>query len=90
MKEQEKEYLLLKWGTLKGWHLNSDKCKKLMREYLEIGSSWSAMAQNDTPRQKEIICELIDALDGDVQNDWSGEIYSNKEDAKRYIMDYAR
>jgi hypothetical protein len=88
MKEEEKSSLLLKWGTLKGWHLKTKKLQELMVEYRSIGSSCSAMMQQDTDRQKEIICLMIDECDGDIQNDWSGEIYTNKEDAKRYIMEY--
>ena len=86
--EIEKSYLLLKWGTLKGWNLTSDKMRELMDEYLSLGASWSAMTQHDTQRQKEIICQLIDECDGDIQNDWSGEIYTDKEEAKKYILEY--
>ena len=86
----EKSSLLLKWGTLKGWDLHSEKMEKLMKEYFEIGASWGAAQQHDTERQKEIICELIDECDGDIQNDWTGEVYANKEDAKKYILEYGR
>lgn len=88
--EKEKSHLTLKWGTLKGWGLHSDKMMELMKEYVKIGSSLSAMMQNDTPRQKEIICEMIDECDGEIDNDWTGEVYANKEDAKKYIMEYRR
>ena len=60
-------YLILKWGTLKSWNFtSSEKGGDLLNEYSELGSSMSAMMQNDTPRQKEIICELIDLCDGDT------------------------
>lgn len=85
--EEEKDRLDLKWGTLKGWHFHSEKGIALLREYHELGSSFSAMAQRDTPRQKEIILELIDECNGEIQNDWSGEIYT-KEQAKKYILEY--
>lgn len=88
-KSIEKNELTLKWGTLKAWDFsNSEKGKKLLKEYTEIGSSISAMAQNDTPRQKEIICELIDlCVSGTVFLDWDGKYVSNKA-AKEYIMNY--
>lgn len=80
--------LTLKWGTLKSWHFDSEKCQALMKEYNEIGSSYSAMAQRDTPRQKEIICELIDECDGDlIYLDWDGKEVS-KQEAKDYVMNY--
>ena len=80
--------LTLKWGTLKAWNFAGDeKAKELFKEYNEIGSSCSTMMQKDTPRQKEIICSLIDLVDGAVENDWTGE-HMTKEDAKKYVMEY--
>lgn len=83
----DKEYLLLKWGTLKGWNLESDKARELFKQWAELGYSMSAMTHKDTPEQKRILCELIDAVDGDITNDWSGEDMS-KEKSKKYIMEY--
>lgn len=86
--ETEKSSLLLKWGTLKGWHLRSEKMRELMKEYNSLGFSFSAMTQHDTPRQKEIICMMIDECDGEIQNDWTGEVYTDKEQAKKYVLEY--
>jgi hypothetical protein len=84
-----KDHLLLKWGTLKGWHLkNSPEALEALKEYRKIGASVSAMAQRDTPRQTELICIMIDKVNGEIQNDWTGEVYENREDAKKYIMEY--
>jgi hypothetical protein len=81
--------LTLKWGTLKAWDFSdSEEGGKLLKEYRQIGSSFSAMAQQDTPRQKEIICSLIDLCeDGTVYLDWDGKYVSNIE-AKEYVMNY--
>jgi len=90
MKENS-DYVLLKWGTLKGWCLeNSPEAAEACKEYCEIGASCSAMTQRDTPRQKELICIMIDKVNGPVSNDWSGETYENREDAKKYIAEYRR
>ena len=84
------ESLLLKWGTLKGWDLKSDASMAAMRKYHEAGSvSMSAMSQRDTEAQKDALCELIDAIDGPIQNDWSGEMMS-KDEAKSYVRDYGK
>lgn len=84
-----KDYLLLKWGTLKGWNFeNSPESFEALKEYDLIGASLNAADQEDTPRQKELICVMIDKVNGEVQNDWTGEIYENREDAKKYVMDY--
>jgi hypothetical protein len=83
------EYLLLKWGTLKGWHLETDTSKAALKRYCEQPVALGAMQQDDTPEQKQAICDLIDVLDGEITNDWSGEVYS-KEQAKDYVLNYAR
>lgn len=89
MRETSEEHLLLKWGTLKDWCFVSEPALALLREYSEIGQALGAMQQRDTPRQKEIICELIDLCQGSVSNDWSGEDYTeNREAAKQYVMNY--
>jgi hypothetical protein len=83
------EYLRLKWGTLKGWNLETEASLAAAREYEQIGThSMSAMSQRDTPEQKQALCKLIDAIDGPITNDWSGERLS-KDEAKRYVMEYS-
>lgn len=83
-----KNTLSLKWGTLKSWHFDSKKGKKLLKEYESIGASMSAAMQNDTQRQKEIVCELIDLCDEDsIYLHWYGRSAS-KEEAKQYVMNY--
>ena len=83
-----KNRLSLKWGTLKSWNFDTEKCKKLLEEYHQIGSSCSVITQRDTTRQKEIICELIDECDGDsIYLDWDGKDVS-KDEAKKYVMEY--
>lgn len=87
-KTKTRDELTLKWGTLKAWHFHSDKARALLKEYGEIGSCVGAMQQRDTPRQKEIICELID--EGNFTRvflDWDNK-YVSKTAAKKYVMDY--
>lgn len=87
---KDTNYLTLKWGTLKSWHFESEKGQALLKEYNEIGSSFSAMAQQDTPRQKEIIHALIDACDSEfIYLDWDGK-YVSKQEAKDYVTDYGK
>lgn len=85
------DHLRLKWGTLKAWNFeNSPKAFEALKEYSEIGSCISVMMQEDTDRQKELICIMIDEVNGPISNDWSGEVYDNKEDAKKYVMEYGK
>ena len=53
--EEEQDYITLKWGTLKSWNVKSAEGQALLEKYGELGYSMSAMAQHDTPEQKEII-----------------------------------
>ena len=82
------EYLTLKWGSLKSWNFESEQAIELLQKWADIGHSLSAMAHHDTPEQKEIICDLIDAGDfNTVYLDWEEKEVS-KEDAKEYVLDY--
>jgi hypothetical protein len=84
----EKEWLTLKWGTLKGWHLKTDASKDAMRKYLATERSANGcMTQHDTAEQKRLICDIIDALDGAIDNDWTGKEMT-KEEAKEYVLTY--
>lgn len=79
--------LLLKWGTLKGWDdITSDDCIALLQKYHDLGVSMSCAMQKDTPEQKQIICDLVDAVDV-VTNDWTGKKMT-KAEAKKYVMEY--
>ena len=86
MEEIKTNCLILKWETLKSWDFtDSEKGGILLKEYRKIGESFSAMMNFDTPRQKEIICELIDLCDGDtIYLEWDGKELS-KQEAKDYV-----
>ncbi|GGA81831.1 hypothetical protein GCM10011385_40080 [Nitratireductor aestuarii] len=82
------EYLLLKWGTLKGWDIGENgKARAALARYASGPTSVSLLSQSDTADQKAALCELIDAINGPIRNDWSGEDMS-KDDAKKYVMEY--
>jgi hypothetical protein len=82
--------LSLKWGTLKSWDIYSETGRSLLKRYFEIGASMSAMMQNDTPEQKDIICQLIDGCAGDtIYLDWDDKDVS-KEEAKEYVRNYGK
>lgn len=83
----ENDYILLKWGSLKGWKIENPETLALIKKWANLGVSESAMAHHDTQQQKEIICNIIRAHTGNITNDWSGEEYT-KEQAISYIMDY--
>jgi hypothetical protein len=88
--QMTEEYLLLKWGTLKGWRFNDNNtaAHDAFHKYRHL--NWSlggAMTQEMTDEHKAFVCELIDACTGPIQSDWSGEIFT-KDKAKQYIMEY--
>ena len=84
------DYISLKWGTLKAWNLHSKKGLELMNKYHELGTSMSAMTQNDSPEQKEIICQMIDECSADtIHLEWDG-IDVSKDEAKKYVMEYGK
>lgn len=81
------EHLLLKWGTIKGWDDFSEKSQEIVSRYFEDGMCMSAASDRPDEKRKAILCELIDQLDGEIQNDWTGKQMS-KDEAKKYVMDY--
>ena len=86
----KQNYLVLKFGTVKSWNFESPEALKLLNEYSQIGHTLSTATQEDTPRQKEIICELIDFCnDKNIWLDWDGKRVS-KQKAKDYVMNYGK
>lgn len=83
------ERLTLKWGTLKGWDLEKDSSQDILRRYVNLGYSPSALFQRDTPEQKQLLCDLIDAVDGEIWADWDGKVMTPAE-AKEYVTTYGK
>lgn len=78
--------LTLKWGSVKGWDLETDEAKAALQKWADGGVSMSAMAQRDTPEQKEALCNAIDYMD-EIYLDWEGKNVS-REEAKEYVRNY--
>jgi hypothetical protein len=83
------EQLLLKWGTIKGWDGLSDKSVEIVKRFFADGMCMSAAMDKPDAGRRAILCELIDQLDGEIQNDWSGEKMS-KDEAKKYVLEYGQ
>lgn len=83
-------YILLKWGTLKGYRLeNNPAARELIQQYMTLGARASCMHQDDTPEQKQILCRLFQVHQGPIINDWSGHEMSVDE-ATGYVLEYDR
>lgn len=83
------ESILLKWGTLKGCDLETDKSRAAAQKFINLGMSMSAVCQEMTDAHKAALCELIDAVDGTITNDWSGADMTKKQ-AMDYVMNYGK
>lgn len=84
------ERLTLKWGTLNGWKTREvSPARHALQRYSEFGMSAGAMQQHDSPEQKQALCDLIDAIDGPITNDWTGETLT-KDEAKKYVLEYGK
>jgi hypothetical protein len=85
------EYLLLKWGTLKGWNLGDNEAARAAARRYDEGGPVSAgcMTQHDTPEQQRALCDMIDAIKGPITLDWEGRDVT-KEEAKKYVLEYNR
>ena len=81
--------LTLKWGSIKGWDCTgNEKMRAAMVRWVESGVSYSAMRRN-TPEQEEMICDIIDACNGTIWNDWDGVVMT-KDEAKEYVRGYGK
>ena len=84
-----KPYLLLKWGTLKGWGNLTEKQITALQKFADLGMSMSAATQEMTDAHKKALCDAIELFeDGHLQNDWDGKVYTVTQ-AKKYIMGYS-
>lgn len=87
--EEKKPVLLLKWGTVKGWrNIPDGECRDLLERYLDDLPMSCAMDKPDQAR-KELLCELIQKLDGTIWNDWDGREMT-KEEATSYVVGYGQ
>jgi len=83
----KEECITLKWGTLKGWDVVSQEAMDLLKKYHELDISFSAMAQRDTPEQKQILVDLVSLPEMKIYLDWDGK-YISSEEAVCYINNY--
>jgi len=86
---EEKDYVTLKWGTLKSWNIQNPETWAIMEKYFELGTSMSAMAQRDSDEQQELLCQVIESIGETVYLEWDGE-YVSVEKAKEYIRNYGK
>ena len=84
---QAEECITLKWGTLKGWEVHSEAALNLLKRYMELGASMSAMTQEDTPEQKQILFKLVSLPSMKVFLDWDGK-YVSQPEAVQYLANY--
>ena len=90
MSENKKYYLLLKWGTLKGWSV-PDGCMGLLKDALD-GAPMSVMCDRPDENRKDAMCKLIDKMSehgATFQNKWSGDMLTADE-AKEYLTNYGK
>lgn len=82
--------LTLKWGNIKGWDGMEEghPARLALEKYMDSGQGLSAM-QRQTDAQRELICDVIDAVDGEIHDDWNGGTLT-KDAAKKYVREYGR
>src|SRR5690348_4600625 len=80
--------LTLKWGTVKGWDLQTPEAKLAIQKWQDYGTSLSAACQHDSPEQKQALLDAIDLMD-EIYLDWDDR-YVSREEAKEYILNYGK
>jgi hypothetical protein len=80
------EYLWIKWFSIKEISVHTEKSLAAWGRYIQAGPrSISGATHVDNPDQKKALCELIDAIDGDIIDAWTMKKIT-KEAAKRHVM----
>jgi hypothetical protein len=88
MTQTTNNFILLKWGTLKGWNFSgNEKAIAILNKYIESGMTIGCAQQADTPMQKQLLCDLVRAHEGPITSDWDGKSFT-KDSAIKYIMNY--
>ncbi len=82
--------LTLKWGSVKGWDgfVEGTPARAALAKWIDKAEPGeSAMMDRPDEDEKELICRIIDAVDGEIWNDWDDKVMS-KDEAKAYVRDY--
>ena len=76
----------LKWRNIKGWDSIplDHPAASALQKWIDSDPGIGVMTR-PTDEQKELICAVIDAVDGTIINDLTGEVMT-PEEAKAYIM----
>lgn len=80
--------LTLKWGTVKGWNLETEEATAALQKWADFGHSPSAAMQHDTPDQKQALLDAIDHMD-EIWLDWEDKKVT-REEAKEYVLNYGK
>ena len=78
--------ITLKWGTLKGWEIETDEAKEALQKYADFGMSMGCATQHDSPEQKQALIDALPFMD-EIWLDWEGK-QVNAEEAREYILNY--
>lgn len=80
--------LQLKWGSVKGWDLETPEAKSALQKWADFGENVSAMMHRDTPEQQQALLAAIDHMD-EIYLEWDGK-YVSREEAKEYVLNYGK
>jgi hypothetical protein len=82
----------LKWGSVKGWDgfVEGTPARAALDKWADKAEpGGGVMTDRPDEDEKELICGIIDAVDGEIWNDWDG-VTMSKDDAKAYVRDYGK
>lgn len=80
--------LELKWGTVKGWKIETDEARAAFKKWADFGMSAGCANHVDKPGQKKALLDAMDSFD-EFWLDWEG-VQVSREEAKKYICEYGK
>lgn len=99
-------YILLKFGTLKGWHFSEEFCKNHKEQVEMINSFYDDelyknhscvfTASEEIKHREDLkkkLCDILDIffdLGCKIENNFDNKPYKTKDKYRRYILNYGK
>lgn len=84
------DILTLKFGSVKSWNLSSDNvAHEKILSLSDLPFRYLNGVRYLSEEQKNVVCEVIDLVDGQIILEWTGKSMS-KEEAKAYVLNYGK
>jgi hypothetical protein len=98
-------YVLLKWGSLKGYNFTDKFIKEHKEVVEELANVWDRIYErhcsatggsDEVQKNNQLKLDMLNVIEKiynlgvTIQNNWDNTIYDNFNDIKEYILNYGK